>query len=109
MSKVTLYHGTAVSNVESIMEEGLKSKFEGVYLTDSKDSACRWVGMRVAAMGGDVVAVIEVEVDEDGLEAGVDHSPLMEKIFGVGKSLLSPASIPPHRIKDVHYFAMKKS
>lgn len=108
MGKITLYHGTFVENVASIRREGLKSKFEGVYLTDSQDSACRWTGLRARAMGFDTLAVIEVEVEEEGLEPGVDHSPLMEKIFGVGESIVSPQSIPADQIKGVEYFEMKK-
>jgi len=99
-----LFHATAIENVESIKEKGLLSKFEGVYLTDSLDSACRWIGFRLEAMGQDQLAVIEVDVDEETLEEGVDHSPLMVKLFGVGRSLLSIDPIPAEKIKEVHYF-----
>lgn len=99
---VTLYHGTSVRNVESIRKQGLKSFFEGVYLTDTLESATRWTSFRLAAFGEKEVAIVEVEVDEKKLEEGNDHSPLMEAIFGVGKSILSPKSIPPKRIKNIH-------
>ena len=99
-----LYHATRIENVASIKEQGLKAMFEGVYLTDSLDSACRWMGFRLRAMGEESLAVIEVEVDETKLEEGTDHSPFMVQMFGVGKSLVSPKSIPKSRIKKVHYF-----
>jgi hypothetical protein len=99
-----LYHATRIENVPSIQEQGLKAMFEGVYLTDSIESACRWMGFRLRAMGEDTLAVIEVEVDETKLEEGTDHSPFMVQMFGVGKSLLSPKSIPKSRIKKIHYF-----
>lgn len=99
-----LYHATSVENVASIKEQGLKVFWEGVYLTDSIDSALRWMGFRMRAMGKENIAVIEVEVDESKLEEGTDHSPFMVQFFGVGKSLLSPKPIPKSRIKRVHYY-----
>lgn len=98
----TLYHGTSVRNVESIRKKGLKVFFEGVYLTDSLESATRWTSFRLAVAGETQVAVVEVEVDEKKLVEGNDHSPLMVAIFGVGQSLLSPKSISPKRIKNIH-------
>ncbi len=102
--KIKAFHGTRIANVDSIKEKGLVSKFEGVYLTDSLDSACRWVGMRLMPEDNGQLAVVEVEVEEDDLEEGVDHSPMMVKLFGVGKSLVSPDSIPPEQIVEIHYF-----
>ena len=96
-----LYHGTSVKNVESIMEKGLLKKFEGVYLTDSKDSAVKWIGFRLKAMGEDQVAVVEVEVSPNSLIEGNDHSPLMQIIFGTGNSLLSTKTIAPSKIKSI--------
>jgi hypothetical protein len=73
-----------------------------VYLTDSAESAVRWIGFRLQAEGKTKMAIIEVEVPEDSLEEGTDHSPLMVKIFGVGKSLLSPENIPASAIRNVY-------
>jgi hypothetical protein len=98
------FHGTAVKNVKSIEKQGLLSKYEGVYLTDSAESAARWIGFRLRAMGENTMAVIEVEVNEEELEEGVDHSPMMVQIFGVGRSLVSPESIPAAKIVNIHYF-----
>jgi RNA:NAD 2'-phosphotransferase (TPT1/KptA family) len=53
-----VYHATAVSNVESIREKGLLKVWEGVYLTDSEESAQRWIGFRLKAMGHDKIAII---------------------------------------------------
>jgi len=39
-----LYHATFVKNIESIKEKGLLKMWEGVYLTDSKESAIKWMG-----------------------------------------------------------------
>lgn len=100
------FHGTSVGNVISIMEKGLLAKYDGVYLTDSEDSALRWTGFRLRAMGESKIAVIEVEVDEKDLEEGVDHSPMMVQMFGVGKSLVSLESIPPEKIINVNLYEM---
>jgi len=98
-----LYHGTYIENAESIREQGLLSRFEGVYLTDSLESAVRWVGIRMAAKEQNTMAVIEVDIDETNLEEGMDHSPMMVELFGVGKSLVSIDPIPPEKITDIHY------
>ena len=102
--KLRLFHATSVENVDSILAQGLLAKWEGVYLTDSAESAARWMGFRFAAMGVNKFAVIEVEVSGRGLVEGIDHSPLMHTLFGAGKSILSPKPIPPSAIREVHYF-----
>lgn len=99
---VRLFHGTDYTNIGSILKDGLISRFEGVYLTDSKESAARWIGFRLRAGGKTQMAIIEVEVPEEGLEEGVDHSPMMVQLFGVGKSILSPENIPPTAIRNVY-------
>jgi hypothetical protein len=104
--KVRLFHATHVDNVDRIKMEGLISKWEGVYLTDSAGSAMRWMGFRFAAMGEKYMAIIEVEVDPSRLIEGTDHSPIMVTIFGVGKSLVSPKRIPPAAIKEVHIYEL---
>lgn len=106
MSKIKLYHGTSMKNLEAIQKEGLKQFWEGIYLTDSIESAQRWTGFRLRANGERELAVIEVEVDESNLEEGCDHSPMMETIFGVGKSILHIGHIPPNKIIECHLFSM---
>jgi len=105
----TLYHGTSIKNVDSIKEKGLlKSIYEGgVYLTDSAESAARWTGFKLAAQGEDTLAVIEVMVPEDKLIPGVDHSPMMQTLFGVGESLVHEGDIPAENVIDILYFGQK--
>ena len=95
------YHGTYMSNLGSIVAEGLIPKWEGIYLTDSKESAFRWTALKAQALGEGVL-VVEVELDgEDELVPGTDHSPVMEKVFGVGKSILFTGDlIPPQKISN---------
>lgn len=98
------FHATRVDYVDSIQQEGLKPIWDYVYLTDSLESAVRWMGFRLKAIGDTHLAVVEVEVDAKNLEQGTDHSPLMNLIFGVGMSYISHKPIAKSRIKKIHYF-----
>lgn len=98
------FHATRVANVGPIKREGLKPIWDYVYLTDNLESALRWMGFRFQAMGDSVMAVIEVEADPKTLEEGTDHSPLMQSLFGAGRSYISEKPIPKSRIKKVHYY-----
>ena len=101
MGKIIAYHATSAKNVRNIKKKGLLSQWEGVYLTDSEESAARWIGFRLRAMGEKKMAVIKVEVDEEKCEPGTDHSPIMEKLFGVGTSILHQETIPASQILDI--------
>jgi hypothetical protein len=98
------YHGTTIENSLSISDEGIKAKFDYVYLTDSLESALRWCAFKLRAQGIDQMAVIEVNVNEKDLEEGCDHSPMMVQLFGVGKSLISVNDIPKEKIRKIHYY-----
>lgn len=100
------FHATSILNVPSIKKDGLIIKWDYVYLTDSIDSALRWIGFRLQATGEDIIAVIEVEVEESDLEEGMDHSPMMVELFGVGKSWTSSEPIPATSIKEVHLYSI---
>jgi hypothetical protein len=99
------YHATAIENIPSIMEKGILPKFGEVYLTDSIESATRWMGFRLVGQTK-IMAVIEVKAKEETLVEGTDHSPLMVQLFGVGKSLVSHKRIPKSRIGKIHYFKL---
>jgi hypothetical protein len=92
-----LYHATCLNNIPSILDQGLKkSPFEGgVYLTDSEESAVRWVLVR----GIQNIVVIGVDVEEEKLQPGVDHSPLMQELFGCGESYLHQGDIDVVNLK----------
>lgn len=108
VKKLKLYHATDAANLGSILEKGLIAKWEGVYLTDSVDSAARWIGFRLSAMGNQNMIVVEVEISPKGLQEGCDHSSMMETLFGVGKSILSPKSIPAKCIRNVYAYQLNK-
>lgn len=103
---VIKYHGTSSANAEKIAVEGLKNIWgDGIYLTDSEDSALKWVSMRHDG----IIAVIQVEVEESKLEEGLDHSPLMQELFGCGNSIVHMDDILPIHILDIAYFKKEKS
>lgn len=96
-----LYHGTNYKNLKSILAKGLKKSIEGgVYLTDSKESAVAWTAIRVLANGDNAILVCEVDIDDEKLELGCDHSPMMQEIFGCGESYLYKDNIPTDKIKN---------
>lgn len=104
----TLYHATSEKNLVSILDKGILHKWEGVYLTDSAESAARWLGFRLAAIGESTVIVIEVKVDEKQLSEGCDHSPMMMQIFGVGESIVHDGDINPGQITNVIRYELNK-
>ena len=65
------YHATPFSNLNSILEKGIKVGIDGVvYLTEEPDEAVRFVAIR----GFKKILVIEVEVEEDMVEESFDHN-----------------------------------
>jgi hypothetical protein len=100
------FHATRVQNVPAIKREGLRPIWDYVYLTDSLESAVNWMGFRFRAQGEPLMAVIEVELDPKTLSEGMDHSPLMQTIFGAGASLISENKISKSKIKEIHYFQL---
>lgn len=100
----SFYHATSIEAAEKIKKEGLKPIWDFVYLTDSIESAQRWMGFRFQAMGHSSFAIIEVKMDPKKLEEGYDHSPLMQTLFGAGKSLIYDKRIPANKIVNIHYY-----
>lgn len=89
------------------MAEGIKQHWEGVYLTDSAESAAKWVGLKLHALGEDSVVVFEVEVEAHKLSDGTDHSPIIHELMGVGESILHEGNISNKKIKNVLEFSFK--
>lgn len=100
------FHATDVKNIPSIRRSGLERIFEGVYLSDSLEGAAKWKALVMP--DGATLAVVEVEVDGRTLREGTDHHPMMQKIFGAGKSLLSLKSIPVEKIIATHLVRITK-
>lgn len=101
-----LFHATKTENVPSILKDGLKCSLDGVYLSDTINGAAKWkAGFVDTSLD---VAVVEVEVDGRKIRKGNDHSPLMQKRFGAGKSFLSLKSIPSKAVKRIHFRTITK-
>jgi hypothetical protein len=101
-----LFHATKLENVPDILKYGLKKSLDGVYLSDSIKGAAKWKAAFVKKKLE--VAVVEVEVDGRKIHEGCDHSPLMQKRFGAGKSFLSPKSIPAKSVKRILFCTIEK-
>ena len=101
------FHATAIKNIDSIKKEGLKPIWDYVYLTDSLESATRWMGFRFKAQGESTFAVIEIEFDPKKLKPGMDHSPIMQQLFGCGESLTYDKTIPSKNIIEIHLYSIQ--
>lgn len=100
-----VFHATALENLKSIKRKGLIRKFDGVYLSDSIEGAARWKALVMHP--GQIIVVVEVEIDGRTLRPGSDHSPVMQSVFGAGRSLVSSKSIPPEKIVATHLLRIK--
>jgi hypothetical protein len=101
-----LFHATNLENVPDILKCGLKKSMDGVYLSNSIKGAAKWKAAFVKKKLE--VAVVEVEVDGRKIREGFDHSSLMQKRFGAGKSFLSLKSIPATSVKKFHFCTIEK-
>ncbi len=101
----SFYHATSLEAAFKIKKEGLKPILDFVYLTDSLESAQRWMGFRFKAMGHDGFAIIEVKMDPAKLKEGFDHSPIFQTMFGAGASLIYDKRIPPSKIVNIDYYS----
>lgn len=99
------YHATPAENLDSILREGIRSKYGQVYASRDPEIARRWISL--TRRGSPKVSVIPFWRDEGDsrMEQGVDHSPMMLAMLGydpneVGEqaSWVSSESIPPQDI-----------
>lgn len=93
-----LYHATPLSNLESIREYGLHSRYDGVYLATNPVGAARWVGIGK----NEPIAVLEIEVKNlKALHIGQDHHPIMEALYNT-RVYVSPK--PKHIFTKVYIY-----
>lgn len=89
-----LYHATPISNMLSILHEGIRTGCDGVvYLAETKDDAMRFVVLHTS----EPIIVFEVSVsteDEKNIEESFDHS----LTFFQCRAFLSTVPISPDRI-----------
>lgn len=65
-----LYHATAERNLANILEQGIKVKYDGVYLADSAKLAASFIFLR----GETRVIVFEIKVPDDSVQESFDHN-----------------------------------
>lgn len=91
------YHATPKSNLYSIMEQGIVSRFDGVYCSTSQETAVRWICFTRREAEEIVVLPFDRAEGDERMSIGVDHSPVMTNILGVsdeGASFVSSENIP---------------
>jgi len=99
------YHATPTKNLDSILREGIRSKFGEVYASLDPEIARRWISF--TQRQSPQVSVIPFWRDEGDprMTPGADHSPMMLAMLGydpneVGEqaSFVSSEPIPPQDI-----------
>lgn len=93
----TLYHATSVTNLSSIVAEGIHTGIDGcVYFAETKDDAIKFVSLRYL---GQPIVVFEVNIpdeDERLIQESFDHS---QKFYQC-RAWLIPKNIPSSYIKS---------
>lgn len=86
------YHAAEVKNVSSIVETGLRSHYEGVYLCEKPEDAMKFLRVR----GIKKIAVFEVNIrkNDKSLCESFDHS----YIFFKCRAFIYVDNIPPEKI-----------
>ncbi len=91
------YHATPKNNLYPIMEQGIVSRFDGVYCSTSEETAVRWICFTRREAEEIVVLPFDRPEGDERMSIGVDHSPMMTNILGVsdeGASFVSSENIP---------------
>ena len=65
-----LYHATAERNLANILEQGIKSNYDGVYLADSAKLAMSFILLR----GETRVVMFEIDVPDNLVQESFDHN-----------------------------------
>lgn len=91
------YHATPKSNLDSIIEQGIVSRFDGVYCSTSEQTALRWICFTRREAEEIMVLPFDRPEGDERMSIGVDHSPMMTQLLGVsdeGASFVSSENIP---------------
>ena len=91
------YHATSYSNFNSIVEQGIISRFGEVYCSTSEQTAVRWICFTRRDAEKIMVLPFDRAEGDERMSIGADHSPMMTNILGVsneGASFVSSENIP---------------
>ena len=95
------YHETPKENLESILQNGIQVKFEGVYCSTNENTAARWICFTRMGCKEIITIPFDRPQGDKRMSYGQDHSPILTKLLGVdeeGASFISSETIPP---KDI--------
>jgi len=100
------YHATPKSNLDSIIEQGIISRFDGVYCSTSEQTALRWICFTRREAEEIMVLPFDRPEGDERMSIGADHSPMMTNILGVsdeGATFVSSEDIP---MRDIDWEAV---
>ena len=105
-----LYHSTNYSNLSSILSEGIKKHLEGVYFTDSKESALIF---SVLSHKEDVlvIEVDEKDLDENFMSISWDSAnERLANLFKVDnfETYVYTKSVEPEMIRNMYHYELSK-
>ena len=105
-----LYHSTNYSNLSSILSEGIKKHLEGVYFTDSKESALIF---SVLSHKEDVlvIEIDEKDLDENFMSISWDSAnERLANLFKVDnfETYVYTKNIEPEIIQNMYHYNLSK-
>lgn len=105
-----LYHSTNYSNLSSILSEGIKKHLEGVFFTDSKESALIF---SVLSHKEDVlvIEIDEEDLDKDCMSISWDSSnERLANLFKVDnfETYLYTKNVEPEMIQNMYRYNLSK-
>lgn len=90
------YHATPYNNFNSIVEQGIVSRFDGVYCSTSEETAVRWICFTRRDAEKIMVLPFDRAEGDERMSIGADHSPMMTNLLGVsdeGASFVSSVNV----------------
>lgn len=106
-----LYHSTNYSNLNSILSEGIKKHLEGVYFTDSKESALLF---SILSHKKDVliIEIDENDLDEDSISISWDSAnDRLANLFKVDnfETYVYTKDVEPEIIQNMYHYNLSKN
>ena len=87
MSLTTYYHATPYENFFSIMREGIRKSWGGVYCSSEMDTSAKWICF--TRPQSRKIMVLPFKRDSEVMEIGIDHSTWLTNAMGVNDETAS--------------------
>tara|TARA_R110002167_G_scaffold51627_3_gene149259 strand:+ start:2394 stop:2747 length:354 start_codon:yes stop_codon:yes gene_type:complete len=107
MTLTTYYHATPYENLHSIMGEGIRRSWGGVYCSTVMETSAKWICF--TRPQSKKIVVLPFKRLKSQMDYGSDHSPMLTKMMGVddvSASFVCAEGIPASDIvwEDVRVF-----